>query len=89
MFKKYVLVTILSCLLLFLVSILFIDDEPEYTEEQMLKFIEREEQRIVALEEEENSEEELEFKRKQLEYEERLEAEKIIRLIGPEAFGDY
>lgn len=30
MFKKYVLVTILSCLLLFLVSILFIDDEPEY-----------------------------------------------------------
>lgn len=30
MFKKYVLVTILSCLLLFLVSILFMDDEPEY-----------------------------------------------------------
>lgn len=30
MFKKYVLVTILSCLLLFLVSILFMDEEPEY-----------------------------------------------------------
>lgn len=30
MFKKYVLVTILSCLLLFLVSILFMDDEPQY-----------------------------------------------------------
>ena len=30
MFKKYVLVTMLSCLLLFLVSILFMDDEPEY-----------------------------------------------------------
>ena len=30
MFKKYVLVKILSCLLLFLVSILFMDDEPEY-----------------------------------------------------------